>query len=123
MEGFALARSHAEATRRTKIRAIVQKAPEERRKSVEEIPTQVFPPISWVFDGLRYSSDQSDSWYRAHRACHPDVFDKYFRLIIPEGELSHQEVERLVSFAGDRQSLVNELRAAAKRSLLDVAIN
>jgi predicted KAP-like P-loop ATPase len=123
VEGFGSTRSHAEATEKNEILAIVQKSSEERRKSVEEILTQVFPPISWVFAGLRYGSDHSDSWYRAHRACHPDVFDKYFQLTIPEGELSHEEVERIVALAGDRQALVNELRATGKRNLLDVAID
>ena len=123
IEGFGSARSHTEATEKTKIQSIVQKASEEHRERVQEILTQLFPPISWVFDGLRYSSDHSDSWYRAHRACHPDVFDKYFHLTISEGELSHEEVERIVALAGDRQAFVTELRATGKRNLLDVAVD
>jgi predicted KAP-like P-loop ATPase len=123
VEGFGSSRSHAEATEKKEIQAIVQKASEERRKSVEEILTQVFPPISWVFGGLRYGSDHSDSWYRAHRACHPDVFDKYFHLTITEGDLSHEEVERIVALAGDRQGLTSALRATGTRNLFDVAID
>jgi len=123
VEGFGSSRSHAEAAEQNAIKAIVQKASEEHRKRVEEILTQVFPPISCVFAGVRYSSDHSDSWYRAHRACHPDVFDKYFQLAIPEGELSHEEVERIVALAGDREAFVSELRATDKRNLLAVAID
>lgn len=123
VEDFGSSRSSAETAEKNEIQSILQKASEAHRECVKEILTQVFPPVSWVFSNVRFTSDYSDSWYRAHRACHPDVFDKYFYLTIPEGELSHEEVERIVELAGDRQGFASELRATGKRNLLGVAID
>ena len=84
---------------------------------------RVFPPISWVFSGSRYGADHTDTWFREHRACHSNVFEKYFFMAIPEGDLSHEEVEKIISLAGDRGGLVAKLRSIGERNLLDVAIN
>ena len=123
VDDFGSSRSRAETTEKNEIQSILQRASEAHRERVKEILTQVFPPVSWVFSNVRLTSDHSDSWYRAHRACHPGVFDKYFYLTIPEGELSHEEVERIVALAGDRQAFASELRATGKRNLLGVAID
>lgn len=123
VEDFGSSRSRAETIEKNEIQSILLKASEAHRERVKEILTQVFPPVSWVFSNVRFTSDHSDSWYRAHRACHPDVFDKYFYLTIPEGELSHEEVERIVALAGDRQAFASELRATGKRNLLGVSID
>jgi predicted KAP-like P-loop ATPase len=112
-----------EAAQEREIRKIVDKAPEQNRKQVEQILKQVFPPASWVFGGSRYGHNFSDIWFRQHRACHPDVFDKYFYMAIPEGDVSHEELEKIVSLAGDRVGLVNELRALGQRNLLEVAMD
>jgi len=118
-----LRNSTREGSQKTEIQGILDKASEQTRQQVQEILERVFPPISWVFSGSRYSSDHSATWFREHRACHADVFDKYFLMAIPEGDLSHAEIENLVSLAGDRDGLVAELRSIGKRNLLEVAIN
>ena len=115
--------STREKAERSEIEAIVKKATEQSTGHVEQILKQVFPPVSWVFGGSHYGVGYSDIWFRQHRACHPDLFDKYFYLAIPEGDLSHEELETIVSLAGDRAGLVNALRAAGQRHLLDVAMD
>jgi predicted KAP-like P-loop ATPase len=106
---------------KAEILAIVGKAAEQNRKQVEEILKNVFAPAAWMFGGYSYGSEHADKWFREHRACHEDVFDKYFFLSIPEGDLSHDELERIVSLAGNREGFVAELRSLGKRNLLDVA--
>jgi len=106
---------------KAEILAIVNKAAEQNRKHVQEILKNIFAPAAWVFGGYSYGTENADKWFREHRACHEDVFDKYFFLSIPEGDLSHDELERIVSLAGDRNALVAELRSLGKRNLLDVA--
>lgn len=122
-EDFRSSRARAETAEKDEIKAIVQSTCEAHQKSVEEILTQIFPTIAWVFGGSRYPSHHLDRWYRQRRACHPDVFDKYFQLTISEGDLSHEQVEAIVSLAGDRSALVDMLRSLHEKNLLDVAID
>ncbi len=122
-EGFRSSPTREDAAEKEEIHGIIKKATEGRQESVKEILTQVFPPASWALNGSRDSSDRADAWYREHRACHPHVFDKYFQLSISEDDLSHEEIERIIALAGDRQSIVNQLRAIGKRNLLGVAMD
>lgn len=90
---------------------------------VREIVKQVFPPMGWVFSGPLYGHTFDEGWFRELRLCHPDVFDRYFHLTIPEGDISQAEIDRLLSLVGDRDGLVVEFRALNKRSLLGVALD
>jgi predicted KAP-like P-loop ATPase len=115
-------RSQREPAERSEVEALVHKASEQSRENVRAIIKSVFPPIEWAFGGSHYEQ-ASDAWFRGHRACHPDLFDKYFQMTIPEGDISLRELERVVSLASDRAALVEELRSLGKRNLLDVAMD
>ena len=55
-------------------------------------------------------SGQKERWLREHRVCHTDLFDKFFALVVPEGDLSQAELDRLVLLTGDRNGFVTECR-------------
>lgn len=109
-----------ERTRRL-IESLVEAA--SRPSHVREILAQLFPPVAWVFGQPVYSYDFQDRWFRDLRVCHPDVFARYFHFTIPEGDVSQAELDRLLSFIGDRERLVAELRALNKRGLLGVVLD
>ena len=90
---------------------------------VREIVKELFPPIEWVFIGPMYGHDFEEEWFRELRLCHHDVFDRYFHLAIPEGDISQAELDRVLSLVHDREGLVAEFRALNKRSLLAVALD
>jgi predicted KAP-like P-loop ATPase len=90
---------------------------------VREIVKELFPPVEWVFNGPMYSHDFEEGRFRELRLCHSDVFDRYFHLGIPEGDISQAELDRVLSLVGDREGLVAEFRALNKRSLLAVALD
>jgi predicted KAP-like P-loop ATPase len=115
-------RSMGVITDKNAAEAIVQKASEQSRDNVRAILKSVFPPAFGTSGASQYEG-YSDGWFREHRACHPDLFDKYFQMTIPEGDISVEELEKLVSAAADRIALVGELRALGQRQLLDVAID
>ena len=96
--------------------------PEPRRQQVQEILERVFPPASWAFGGSRYGADYTETWFREHRACHSDLFDKYFYMAIPEGDLPQEEVDRIVSLAGNREGLVSALNSLNENNLLNVMV-
>jgi predicted KAP-like P-loop ATPase len=111
-----------EATRR-QVESIIEQAIGANRTQVREILKQLFPPAEWVFGGLSYSSGFEEEWFRDLRVCHPDVFDRYFHFVIPEGDISQAELDRILSLAGDRENLAAELRAINRRGLLGVALD
>ncbi|MBI4322937.1 MAG: hypothetical protein HY596_01530 [Candidatus Omnitrophica bacterium] len=111
-----------EEIRRT-IESIVARAPQELQEQVREILKQLFPKIEWVFGGYGYGSGFDERWFREARVCHPNVFDRYFHFVIPEGDISKADIDRLLSLVGDRQGLVSEFRALNKRNLLGVALD
>jgi len=115
-------RSTRELTEKSEVEAVVQKASEQTRDNVRAILKSVFPPASWTSGGSHYEG-YSDVCFREHRACHPDLFDKYFHMTIPEGDISLEELGKIVSLAADRVALVSELRALGQRQLLDVAMD
>ncbi len=114
--------SHDENERTRKlIESIVEAASQPGQ--VREIVKELFPPVEWVFNGSMYGHDFKEEWFRELRLCHPDVFDRYFHLAIPEGDISQAELDRVLSLVGNREGLVVEFRALNKRSLLGVALD
>jgi predicted KAP-like P-loop ATPase len=115
--------STIEARMREHVQSLVNQASEPNRPHVQEIIKQLFPPAEWVFGGHGYGSGFEDTWFREQRVCHADVFDRYFHLTIPEGDISQAELDRILSLVGDRANLVSELRSLNERQLLSVALD
>ncbi|MBI3304354.1 MAG: AAA family ATPase, partial [Deltaproteobacteria bacterium] len=117
-------RAHgAEDETRRLVESIVNEAPEPSRSQVREILKQLFPPAEWAFGGSHYGSGFEEQWFRDLRVCHPNVFDRYFHLTIPEGDISQADLDQLLSLVDDREGLVTEFRALNKRGLLGVALD
>lgn len=114
--------SHAQNERTRKlIESIVDAA--SQPDHVREIIKQLFPSVEWVFSGPMYGPEFVEIWFRELRLCHPDVFERYFHLTIPEGDISQAELDRILSLAGNHESLVAEFRILNERGLLGVALD
>jgi predicted KAP-like P-loop ATPase len=50
----------------------------------------------------RHTSPPKDEWYRNKRLCHPDMFDRYFRMAVQDDDISHSDMKRF------QQSLFHE---------------
>jgi predicted KAP-like P-loop ATPase len=115
--------SRAEEEGRRMAEVIVNHAPESNRPQVRELLKQLFPRIDWVFGGSHYGSGPDEQWFRDLRVCHPKMFDRYFHLAIPLGDIAQADLDRILSLAGDREELVSEFRALNQRDLLGVALD
>ncbi|MFQ5663793.1 MAG: P-loop NTPase fold protein [Terriglobia bacterium] len=113
----------AEDAARKTVESLVEQADDPDRVDVKEILKQLFLPAEWVFGGSRYSPDFADRWFRELRACHRTVFDRYFHLAIPEGDISQGELDLILSLAGSRDLLATEFRSLNKRGLLGIALD
>jgi predicted KAP-like P-loop ATPase len=100
------------------ITAVVDAAQKGHEDHVKEIVKQLFPPAEWAFGGYGYGYDVDESWERDLRVCSEDIFDRYFVLATPEGELSEAALSRILAATNDRAALVAELRRLAGEGLL-----
>lgn len=88
--------------------------PEPLRASTQALLERIFPKIGQ----MGYGPDWLIEWRRNLRACHPEVFPIYFRLTVPPGAVSRQEVTALLSLAGTPADFGNALvRAKSERRL------
>lgn len=88
--------------------------PEPLRASTQALLERIFPKIGQ----MGYGPDWLIEWRRNLRACHPEVFPIYFRLTVPPGAVSRQEVAALLSLAGTPADFGNALvRAKSERRL------
>lgn len=107
-----------EATQKSGITAIVDLAEPSHRPWVTEIVRRLFPTIEWVFGGSRYGDGFVEQWQRDLRVCTPDFFDRYFRFGLAVGDLSHADLQPLLSGTASREQLRDHLVALHRRGLL-----
>jgi predicted KAP-like P-loop ATPase len=80
----------------------------ERKEAVAAILKDLFPRLT----------GNDERFYRELRVCHPDVFDRYFLLSIPEGDISQADLEDLLNATNNREQLVAKFNDFKKRDLL-----
>ena len=71
------------------------------QEDVRGILRELFPELGRVSSSTRYDGSFHARWRRECRVCSPEVFDKYFLLAIPEGEVSEIEMRAFVEGVGD----------------------
>ena len=86
----------------------------ENKEAVKEILEDLFPDISPGNEAV---------YFRELRVCHPDVFDRYFLLTIPDGDLSQAEIDDLLASTGNREQLISQFALLKKRDLQEVALD
>lgn len=87
--------------------------------------------VRFLFPMIRnYDSDNKktkswfsdDTWYRDLRVCHPEVFDRYFQLIISEGDIPMSTMMRLIESTRKLEKFRAEIADLKSQNLLEVAI-
>jgi predicted KAP-like P-loop ATPase len=97
-----------EKEERSTIELLTNAVPPARKGAVEAILKDLFP---------RPTGDD-DRFYRELRVCHEDIFDRYFLLSIPEGDISQADLDDLLTSTGDRERLVAKFNDFKNRDLL-----
>jgi predicted KAP-like P-loop ATPase len=118
---FGSGNSQVEEERR-RILALADMGQEDRVDGLKVILRELFPPAAWALGGANYGDGFDEEWLRDLRACAPIIFDRYFLLAIPEGDISQGDLDRIRSLAGDRDGLAGVLRDLNERRLLGVAL-
>ena len=108
---------------RTTVEHLLALGRPEHKTHAKEILEQLFPPIDSVFGFGGYGSDFHNEWYRDRRICSYDVFDRYFLLRIPQMDISHSEIEQVMSSTGNRNIFVILLRKFLADGRLETLLN
>lgn len=95
-----------EQERKQHVDVIINKADERLRESVKEIMLHLFPQIRRLYSKTEghYGSSWQEKWRAELRICSSDLFDRYFILDVPEGELSQYEIDSLIDATSDQQA-------------------
>lgn len=96
--GFGARETKVEIARKRCDRTI-EEAPDVLQKPLKELLTRLFPKLESIYGNVHYGSDHLSEWRRQGRICSPDIFDTFFRLSIPHGEISQTEIEAILSMA------------------------
>lgn len=91
----------------------MSEVPDELRSSTTSLIERIFPKTG----SMGYGADWLSQWRRQLRACHPDLFPIYFRLTLPSGAVSRNEIEGLLNQCSSPErfeSIVLEAREIKK---------
>lgn len=94
---------------RRRCNEILNLVPEDIKENIKKLLTYLFPKLEGIWRNTHYGSDWLGIWRRDCRICSPDVFDTYFRLTIPKGEISQREIQTILSLANDPNSFAEAL--------------
>ena len=88
---------------------ILNLVPENIKENIKELLIRLFPKLESIWGNTNYGSDWLETWRKNCRICSPDIFDTYFRLAIPKGEISQREIQTILSFGNDPNSFAEAL--------------
>ncbi len=96
---------------KTRLNEIIQRATRIPESDTKEFLSRLFPVLDSVFGNITFDAEGRQHWRLMGRVCHPENFETFFRLAIPEGEISKSEMESVLGLAEDREALTEALRS------------
>ncbi len=81
---------------------------------LQKLLALMFPKLEALYEYMRYGHDSLSKWRKDCRIASPDRFEIYFRLQIPQGEISQTEIEKIISLASDREEFTEALQSLNK---------
>ncbi len=85
---------------------------EKDKKIVRSLMFNLFPQVAGVYRNQSYREEES--WFKEKRICSEKRFGNYFYLSLPEGEISQQEMDRIIKVSGNSAELENILEGLVK---------
>lgn len=108
-------RRNEEQERRQQIDAVINKVSENLKEPVRKIIYQLFPQIKGLFENMHYGSDWQDRWTKELKICATELFDRYFILDVPEGEISQFEIDKLLAATQDKTKFAQAIEDYLKK--------
>jgi predicted KAP-like P-loop ATPase len=93
----------------------VEQIREGDKEAIVNLLKRLFPKLDAVFGGSHYGSNWESTWRKQLRICNSDIFPIYFRLAVPEGQISHGEIQTILALAKNSDAFDNKLMELSKQ--------
>ena len=80
---------------------IMERAQSQNKEQLIDLLSRLFPKLD---SNMGYGSDWMEDWRRESRICHPELFDIYFMLALPTGEIPKSEITSVLDLASDKEA-------------------
>lgn len=94
------------------IEGLAAKASPGFKDQVLELLKELFPQLARVYRNTTHSTGYYTAWRREGRVCSPEVFDKFFLLRVPTGEIAEVELRAFLDCLVDVDATVRALELA-----------
>lgn len=98
-------------------------AEDKHRQAVEALSRYLFPQVDWLLNNQGHGMGFESGWLRDLRVCHSQVFDRYFSLLIPEGEVSQSFINQLLAVSESRDEFRDLLLGLNSPDKISAALN
>lgn len=88
---------------------IISRVNEPPQELLKDFLKRLFPKLESIYGNTNYGYNWLDNWRRDCRICSPDIFDIFFRLSLPKGEISQREIETILSLGNNPDSFAEAL--------------
>lgn len=79
------------------------------REKLKELLTMLFPKLGAIYSNSYYGYEYLGEWRREGRICSPDIFNTFFRLSIPESDISRNKIEAILSLGNNSDAFSEAL--------------
>jgi len=76
---------------------------------LKDLLKKLFPKLESIYGNNNFGQEELRNWRKDCRICSPDIFDMFFRLSLPKGELSQREIERILSLGNNSEPFAQAL--------------
>lgn len=77
----------------------IAQLPDEDKEPVKRLLLYLFPQLEAVWGNRQYSAQHEARWRKQLRVCSLEVLPTYFRLALPEGEVSSTDIQAILASA------------------------
>ena len=88
---------------------IINRVNKPTQEILKDFLKRLFPKLESFYGNINYGYDWLDNWRRDCRICSPDIFNIFFRLSLPKGEISQKEIETILSLGNNPDSFAEAL--------------
>lgn len=107
----------ATKSHKEQLREVFALAGEQNCQAVEAMCRGLFPQLEGIYGNISYGANIMRGWRKERRVCSADMFDKYFLLGVPQGQISEAEIKEALLLSGDRQAFTDRLKDFQSRHL------
>lgn len=97
----------------------IEQVREEDKEPVKQMLLRLFPKLQAVWGNTYYGAESESSWRRQLRICSLEIFPIYFRLAVPEGDLSNTKMKAILALANDGKAFGEKLIELANQKRPD----